>query len=79
MKNAAILFVLLCFLVACKSQGRAFDLSSDEVAKSEVVAPPPVLDAKDLPKTPSPGQFGEEDQKWSHFDRSIEKVDGRFR
>lgn len=79
MKKIIFVLFLLLVLIACKSQGRAFEMPRDEIAKSEIVAPPPVVDARDLPEQTPPGQFGEEDQKYSHFGRSIETSDGASR
>jgi hypothetical protein len=79
MKKLVFVLTLLLILVACKSQGRAFELPQEQVAKSEVTSPPPVVDARDLPKQTPPGQFGEEQQKYSHFGRAIETSDGSSR
>lgn len=79
MRGIFFVFILLLVIVACKSQGRAFELPQEQVAKSEVTAPPPVVDSRDLPKQTPPGQFGEERQKYSHFGRAIENSDGASR
>lgn len=79
MRRIFFVFILLLVVIACKSQGRAFEMPKDEIAKSEIISPPPVVDSRDLPKQTPPGQFGEEQQKYSHFGRAIETSDGASR
>jgi hypothetical protein len=76
MKKIIFVLILLLILIACKSHGRAFELPQEQVAKSEVTTPPPVVDARDLPEQTPPGQFGEKDQKYSHFGRALETSNG---